>query len=131
MLPFTSVARVWPFWLVVGRCRVRIFFFFFYIYFYFMISVVEKGGGVRTPWTPPLDPPLNKSDFYNYRPISFLSQLSTILQNLFNKRLHKFLSSEHYVGPHACAILGATYNWDIVYVCIKKQFEMSVMLDKE
>ena len=27
MLTFTTVARVWPFWLVVGRCRVRIFFF--------------------------------------------------------------------------------------------------------
>ena len=76
MLPFTSVARVWPFWLVVGRCRVMIFFFFFIIiimlififyfilfyffyFFIFRISVVEKGGVVRTPWTPPLDPPLD------------------------------------------------------------------------
>ena len=48
MLTFTSVARVWPFWLVVGRCRVRIFFLFFYFFF----SVVEKGGGPD-----PLDPP--------------------------------------------------------------------------
>ena len=30
MLPFTSVARVWPFWLVVGRCRVRISYFFLF-----------------------------------------------------------------------------------------------------
>ena len=49
------MARGWPFWLVVGRCRVTIFFF---LIFFFRISVVEKGG-VRTPWTPPLDPPLS------------------------------------------------------------------------
>ena len=42
MLTFTSVARDWPFWLEVGRCRVRIFCF----------SVVEKRGGPD-----PLDPP--------------------------------------------------------------------------
>ena len=50
MLTFTSVARAWLFWLVVGRCRVRIFFFFNFLIFFFRISVVEKGGV-------PLDPP--------------------------------------------------------------------------
>ena len=61
MLPFTSVARVWPFWLVVGRCRVRfvcLFVFFIFIFFIFRISVVEKGGGADPS---PLDPPLIKA----------------------------------------------------------------------
>ena len=40
----------------------------------------------------------NKSDFSNYRPISLLSQFSTILEQLFNERLQQFLNANNILS---------------------------------
>ena len=50
------MARVWPFGLVLGvsnNVSVRI-----WLGLKHLKGCRKKGGGVRTPWTPPLDPPL-------------------------------------------------------------------------
>ena len=40
----------------------------------------------------------NKSDFSNYRPISLLSQFSTILEKIFNERLQQFLNANNILS---------------------------------
>ena len=40
----------------------------------------------------------NKSDFYNYRPISLLSQFSKLLEKIFNERLQQFLNTNNILS---------------------------------
>ena len=66
------MARVWPFGLVLGSVFSTLFDFFF--------SVVEKRG-VRTPWTPPLDPPLVMTSCPKIKMVTIKSNITVIEQH--------------------------------------------------